>query len=134
MISFLKDSFGLLIIDDFGVDNYSPLVPNYLQYNTSSILAWQEACQTENLEECEILQEFYKATRKFREDTPGAGAYFNEADFFEDNWQEAFWGMENYARLLEIKNKWDSEQLFYCHNCVGAEFWEEGGMCQKWEY
>ena len=129
----MKDSFGLLVIDTFGVDNYSPLVPNYLQYNSSAILTWQEACQTENLEECELVREFYKAVRKFREDTPGAGAYFNEADFFEDNWQDAFWGMENYARLLEIKNKWDPEQLFYCHNCVGAEFWEEGGMCQKLE-
>ena len=32
-----------------GVSHYSPLVPNHLQYNTSEILAWQEACQTENL-------------------------------------------------------------------------------------
>ena len=84
----MKDSFGLLLTS-LGVDHYSPLVPNYLQYNTSTILAWQEACQTENLEDCELVREFYKATRKFQEDTPGAGAYFNEADFFEDNWQDA---------------------------------------------
>ena len=32
--------------------------------------------------------------------TPGAGAYFNEADTFEANWQEQFWGTDNYNALL----------------------------------
>ena len=113
-----------------GVDHFSPLVPSNLQYNTSSILYWQETCQTTNLDECVLLQPFYKAFNTFREATPGAGAYFNEADYFENNWQDEFWGMENYQRLLEVKNKWDPDQLFYCHKCVGAEFWEEDGMCR----
>ena len=32
--------------------------------------------------------------------TPGAGAYFNEADTFEEDWQEQFWGTDNYNALL----------------------------------
>ena len=66
-----------------GVDHFSPLVPSNLQYNTSSILYWQETCQTTNLDECVLLQPFYEAFNTFREATPGAGAYFNEADYFE---------------------------------------------------
>merc|ERR1719266_1293693 len=53
-----------------------------------------------------------------------------EADYNEENWQENFWGLENYNRLQIIKKKWDNEGLFYCHNCVGSEEWEEGGMCR----
>ena len=46
------------------------------------------------------------------------------------NWQQVFWG-DNYNRLLKIKNKYDPNGLFYCHHCVGSEYWQEGGMCRK---
>ena len=125
----IKDSFGLLIAAR-GVDHYSPLVAKHLQYNTSNIRYWMERCNTEYLENCsEVLTPFNNAVHKFREDTPGAGSYFNEADFFEEHWQDNFWGVDNYMRLLDIKFKWDPNQLFYCHKCVGSEFLEEGGMC-----
>ena len=52
--------------------------------------------------------------------TPDAGAYVNEADYFEPDWQRAFWG-ENYPRLLAIKHKYDPDNLFTCHHCVGSE-------------
>ena len=123
------DSFGLLITAT-GVDHYSPLVAKSLQVNTSTILQWQQMCQTTDLEDCVLLKTFNQAFDDFRKATPGAGAYFNEADFFENNWQDEFWGMENYLRLTEIKRKWDPDQLFYCHKCVGSENWEEGGMCR----
>jgi hypothetical protein len=55
-----------------------------------------------------------------REATPGAGSYVNEADYFEPDWQTAFWG-ENYPRLLAIKRKMDPDGLFWCHHCVGSE-------------
>ena len=34
--------------------------------------------------------------------TAGAGAYFNEADTFEEDWQEQFWGTDNYNALLSM--------------------------------
>jgi FAD/FMN-containing dehydrogenase len=55
-----------------------------------------------------------------RHATPDIGAYVNEADYFEPDWQRAFWG-DNYARLLQIKKKYDPASLFTCHHCVGSE-------------
>jgi FAD/FMN-containing dehydrogenase len=52
--------------------------------------------------------------------TPGAGSYVNETDYFEPDWQHAFWGM-NYERLLAIKRKYDPDGFFVCHHCVGSE-------------
>lgn len=51
---------------------------------------------------------------------PGSGAYSNEADFFEPDWQSSFWG-ENYPRLLAIKRKYDPENFFRVHHGVGSE-------------
>lgn len=54
--------------------------------------------------------------------TPGGGAYGNEADVSEVNWQQSFWG-ENYPRLLQLKQKYDPNMLFYGHHAVGTEGW-----------
>jgi FAD/FMN-containing dehydrogenase len=55
-----------------------------------------------------------------RQVTPNAGSYVNETDWFEPDWQDAFWG-GNYPRLLQIKRKYDPGNLFTCHHCVGSE-------------
>ncbi|MDE4982285.1 BBE domain-containing protein, partial [Francisella tularensis subsp. holarctica] len=47
----------------------------------------------------------------------------NEADYFQKNWQQVFGG-SNYSKLLNIKNKYDPNGLFYCHHCVGIEYWQ----------
>jgi FAD/FMN-containing dehydrogenase len=60
------------------------------------------------------------AMQIIRTATPGAGAYMNEADYFEPDWQRSFWG-ENYPKLLQIKRKYDPESLFTCHHCVGSD-------------
>lgn len=70
-----------------------------------------------------------KAMQLFMNLAPDAGAYVNEADYFLKNWQQAFWG-RNYAKLLELKNTYDPDGLFYCHHCVGSESWNENGMCK----
>ncbi len=61
-----------------------------------------------------------KAAQFIYDITPGAGTYVNEADYFEPDWQQTFWG-ENYSRLLAIKKQVDPEGLFDCHHCVGSE-------------
>lgn len=62
---------------------------------------------------------------------PNTGAYVNEADPFETNYHEVFWGA-NYPRLLSIKKAVDPDDVFWCRACVGNEGWEEVGdqLCQ----
>lgn len=64
--------------------------------------------------------------------TPGSGAYLNEADFRQPNYQEEFFG-ENYAKLLAIKKKYDPSNLFYAIKSVGSDAWTvaaDGRMCR----
>ncbi len=70
------------------------------------------------------------AMKLIRDATPGTGTYVNETDYFEPNWQQEFWG-ENYERLSKIKQKYDPEDLFFCHHCVGSERWSTGGFCKS---
>jgi Berberine and berberine like len=48
------------------------------------------------------------------------GAYVNECDYFQADWQKAFWG-PNYPRLLSIKRRYDPDGLFAVHHGVGSE-------------
>ncbi|KIW86249.1 hypothetical protein Z517_01644 [Fonsecaea pedrosoi CBS 271.37] len=59
-----------------------------------------------------------------RELAPNTGAYVNEADPTEPNWQKTFWG-SNYPRLLQLKRHWDPKGVFWCVPCVGhKDGWE----------
>jgi FAD/FMN-containing dehydrogenase len=56
-----------------------------------------------------------------------SGSYVNETNYFEKDWQRAFWG-DNYPRLAEIKKKYDPSGLFFVHNGVGSEAWSRDGF------
>lgn len=64
-----------------------------------------------------------------RDLTPGSGAYQNEADTYEPNHEQSFWGLENYQRLLKLKKKLDPDNLFTCHQCVGWESSDKRFAC-----
>ena len=53
---------------------------------------------------------------------PDGGAYVSESNYFEKGFQQSYWG-SNYARLAEIKKKYDPAGLFIVHNGVGSEEW-----------
>lgn len=59
-----------------------------------------------------------------------SGSYWNEADYYEKDWQTSFWGEANYPKLLIIKQKYDPNGLFTCHHCVGSESWSTDGNCK----
>ncbi len=59
--------------------------------------------------------------------TGETGAYVSESNYFEKNWQLAYWG-SNYPRLAEIKRKYDPDGLFFVHNGVGSEQWSADGF------
>jgi len=62
-----------------------------------------------------------------RQVVPGAGSYVSESDYFEKDWQRAFWGA-NYERLAAVKAKYDPEGLFFVHHGVGSEAWSADGF------
>jgi len=58
---------------------------------------------------------------------PAAGSYVSESDFFEPDWQRAFWG-KNYQRLVAVKRTYDPGGLFFAHHGVGSEEWTDDGF------
>ena len=61
--------------------------------------------------------------------------YVNEADPYQENWGNHFWGAENYAQLQQIRAKWDPKGVFYAISTPGTETWhvvEDGTrLCKK---
>ena len=46
-------------------------------------------------------------------------SYVGETDYFQQNWQTAFWG-DHYTRLLQVKKRYDPDGLFVIHHGVGT--------------
>ncbi|KAI1099486.1 FAD-binding domain-containing protein [Jackrogersella minutella] len=63
----------------------------------------------------------------WRDASPNAGAYLNEADINEPNWQQAFYG-SNYAYLYQLKQKYDPWGLLWAPTAVGSEDWYVTGQ------
>lgn len=55
------------------------------------------------------------------------GSYVAESDYFERDWQQAYWGA-HYPRLAAVKEKYDPDGLFVVHHGVGSERWSEDGF------
>ncbi|KAL4791430.1 FAD-binding domain-containing protein [Aspergillus venezuelensis] len=81
-----------------------------------------------------------EAQRKMTEDyvpllqglAPRSGAYLNEGDFRQPDFQTAFYG-ENYERLRAIKGIYDPDDMFYALTGVGSDAWEQkadGRLCR----
>jgi FAD/FMN-containing dehydrogenase len=58
---------------------------------------------------------------------PDGGSYVSESNFFNQDWQEAFWG-RNYPRLRRTKHRYDPQGLFFAHHGVGSEAWNADGF------
>lgn len=58
--------------------------------------------------------------------TPGSGAYLNEGNWAQPEWQQVFYG-DSYERLRQIKAKYDPNDLFYGLTAVGSEAWTQDG-------
>jgi hypothetical protein len=53
---------------------------------------------------------------------PNHGSYVSESNYFEADWQGAFWSA-NYSRLRQVKDKYDPAGLFFVRHGVGSEDW-----------
>lgn len=64
--------------------------------------------------------------------TPGSGAYMNEGDFRQKDFETVFFG-DKYDKLLAIKEAYDPDSFFYATKAVGSDAWtvaEDGRMCK----
>jgi FAD/FMN-containing dehydrogenase len=68
-----------------------------------------------------------RCVNELRAIVPQGRAYVSESNYFERGWQQSYWG-DNYARLAEIKKKYDPDGLFIVHNGVGSEGWSADGF------
>ena len=67
------------------------------------------------------------AMGELRSLVPQPGAYVSESNYFEADWQNAFWGA-NYPRLRAVKDRYDPDSLFFVHHGVGSEDWSPDGF------
>ncbi|HEX9559562.1 MAG TPA: BBE domain-containing protein, partial [Reyranella sp.] len=67
------------------------------------------------------------AMDELRKLVPNHGSYVSESNYFEADWQSAFWGA-NYPRLRQVKDKYDPDGLFFVHHGVGSEDFSPDGF------
>jgi FAD/FMN-containing dehydrogenase len=72
-----------------------------------------------------------RAAAELRRIAPQAGSYVSESNYFNRDWGNEYWGTANYARLRRIKQQYDPSGLFYVHNGIGSELWDENGFKPK---
>jgi hypothetical protein len=103
----------------------SSLINNHrLREFIATGVAWNYSDPIEKATQENLLTNTY--VEALRVLAPDSGAYVNEADANEPNFQQAFWG-SNYPRLLDIKRRFDPDDVFWCMPCVGNERWHEVG-------
>jgi hypothetical protein len=57
---------------------------------------------------------------ELRKVVPAAASYVSESNYFNDSWQESFWG-PNYSRLRAIKAKYDRPASSLCTTVSAAK-------------
>jgi FAD/FMN-containing dehydrogenase len=105
------DAFALVISGALG----QPAYPGVPGHEPDAAVAQSQAQATD------------RAMNEIRKLLPRVGSYVWETDFFQPNWQDAFWG-ENYPRLRAVKGKYDPDGLFFLHHGVGSEDWSADGF------
>ncbi|TFK67277.1 FAD-binding domain-containing protein [Pluteus cervinus] len=110
----------------------TPLMTPDTNRETSVTPAWRNSAfqavygvsyqyQTTPAQEGVLMKTINQAVQDLRDLTPGSGAYLNEADILEPNHAEAFWGKQNYERLLKIKHKYDPNNMLTGWQYVGFD-------------
>lgn len=61
-------------------------------------------------------------------------SYFSESPYIQagGSWKKRYWGT-NYPKLLSVKQDYDPEGVFWCHNCVGSDLSGPAGTAQPGE-
>jgi FAD binding domain/Berberine and berberine like len=67
------------------------------------------------------------ATLELRNIAPNPASYVSESNYFNESWQQAFWGA-HYGKLHAVKSTYDPDGLFFVHHGVGSEAWSADGF------
>ncbi|KJZ74711.1 hypothetical protein HIM_05828 [Hirsutella minnesotensis 3608] len=125
---------GGLDVSRFGADGTNAVLPQWRESvaNLCLILPWsfEKPFEVMAAEQDRITREIQPVIEAA---TPGAGAYMNEADFQQPDFQETFYGA-NYPRLLEVKRRYDPRSTLYVRTGVGSEDWtarQDGRLCRS---
>jgi FAD/FMN-containing dehydrogenase len=68
-----------------------------------------------------------EATETLLKVAPSPGSYLSEADYFDSNWKQSYWG-SNFDRLATVKKRYDPDGLFFAHHGVGSDEWSVDGF------
>ncbi|KAF9076926.1 FAD-binding domain-containing protein [Rhodocollybia butyracea] len=107
----------------------TPFLFNYTENSTSVTPAWRDSLwhvvlgdlwswNTTTEGTITAFETLNNLTAALTDIAPNSGAYMNEANVYEPNYEQTFWG-SNYPRLLAVKQKYDPEGLLDCWRCVG---------------
>jgi FAD/FMN-containing dehydrogenase len=105
------DAFALAISAGGG----PPAYPGFAGHEPDRVAARQHASAIDS------------AMNEVRKVLTDVGSYVAEGNFFDDAWQQSYWG-SNYPRLLAVKEKYDPDGLFFVHHGVGSERWSADGF------
>lgn len=123
---------GLNVSKQVSGDVYNTVLPAWRDALISTTLStnWVWDDTPDMLAEQKKMTDVYLP--KLENLAPNSGAYMNEGDFRQPNWQQAFYGA-NYGQLRQIKAKYDPNDLFYGKTAVGSDEWAErydGRLCR----
>lgn len=128
------DAIKSVVLDGSTILSFNIAVAKNSGENNSVNPAWRNTCLhaiqgafwSTNATQAEVQAASKKITfdwmQRWRDASPGAGAYMSEADILEPNFQQAFYG-SNYDRLYALKQKYDPTGLLYTPTGVGSENW-----------
>ncbi|KAL4804420.1 hypothetical protein BDV18DRAFT_30991 [Aspergillus unguis] len=113
-------------------DVYNAVLPAWRDTLIDSTITtpWEWNADAEMLAQQRRMTDDYIPT--LRALAPESGAYMNEGDFRQPDWQQVFYG-ENYDALRSVKAKYDPDDVFYASQAVGADEWTvstSGRLCR----
>ncbi|KAJ4383141.1 hypothetical protein N0V85_008475 [Neurospora sp. IMI 360204] len=122
-------------VSAFGKDNQNAVLPAWRKALVHATLTTPWSFEPEDwdkmLENQDLMTDVIMPA--IEDATPGSGAYMNEANFQQPDFQHQFFG-SNYDNLMCIKKKYDPTNFFYATAAVGSEAWtvaNNGRMCKS---
>ena len=117
-------------------DPYSGVNPAWRQTYVHNIVARGWPPGTSNATIAAVHNDITNIkTQAMKNLAPDTGCYMNEADRFDPDFLQDFYG-KNLRKLEGIKRMYDPHSVFYCPTCVGSENWAEnaeGVLCRTAE-